>query len=93
MPSSTFSYASSDGAQITAYRWDPYLLDHTGDVDGVVLTGTAAIDVLAPALDLSQPDAGGHWIKRATFTLARRPTPPGPPRASRLLRRSYPLPE
>jgi len=152
MPSSTFSYASSDGAQITAYRWDPagepraviqlthgmgehaqrydyvaralndagfavyaqdqrghgasadpaalgdlgpgswpalvddigllsayirarhpglplillghsmgsfavqqYLLDHSGDVDGVVLTGTAAIDVLEPALDLSQP--------------------------------------
>jgi len=152
MPSSTFSYASSDGAQITAYRWDPagepraviqlthgmgehaqrydyvaralndagfavyaqdqrghgastdpaalgdlgpgswpalvddigllsahiraehpglplillghsmgsfaaqqYLLDHSGDVDGVVLTGTAAIDVLEPAVDLSQP--------------------------------------
>ncbi len=152
MPSSTFSYASSDGTQITAYRWDPagepraviqlthgmgehaqrydyvaralndagfavyaqdhrghgasagpaalgdlgpgswpalvddigllsahiraehpglplillghsmgsfaaqqYLLDHSGDVDGVVLTGTAAIDVLEPAVDLSQP--------------------------------------
>ena len=23
MPSSTFSYTSADGAQITAYRWDP----------------------------------------------------------------------
>ena len=23
MPSSTFRYTSSDGAQITAYRWDP----------------------------------------------------------------------
>ncbi|HJZ25099.1 MAG TPA: alpha/beta hydrolase, partial [Streptosporangiaceae bacterium] len=23
MPSSTFSYPSSDGTQITAYRWDP----------------------------------------------------------------------
>jgi alpha-beta hydrolase superfamily lysophospholipase len=23
MPSSTFRYPSSDGAQITAYRWDP----------------------------------------------------------------------
>ena len=32
-----------------------YLLDHSGDVDGVVLTGTAAIDVLEPAVDLSQP--------------------------------------
>jgi len=152
MPSSTFRYTSSDGAQITAYRWDPagqpraviqvthgmgehaqrydyvaralndagfivyaqdhrghgasadpaalgdlgrgswpalvddigllsaqaraehpglplilvghsmgsfavqqYLLDHSADVDGAVLTGTAAIDVLEPALDLSQP--------------------------------------
>ena len=152
MPSSTFRYPSSDGAQITAYRWDPagapraviqlthgmgehaqrydyvagalndagfavyaqdhrghgasanpealgdmgpgswpalvedigllsariraehpglplillghsmgsfavqqYLLDHSADVDGVALTGTAAIDVLEPALDLDQP--------------------------------------
>jgi alpha-beta hydrolase superfamily lysophospholipase len=152
MPSSTFRYTSSDGAQITAYRWDPagepqaviqlthgmgeharrydhvaralndagfavyaqdhrghgasadpdalgdlgqgswtalvddigllsahiraqhpglplilvghsmgsfavqqYLLDHSADLDGVVLTGTAAIDVLEPMLDLDQP--------------------------------------
>jgi alpha-beta hydrolase superfamily lysophospholipase len=152
MPSSTFSYPSSDGTQITAYRWDPagapravvqlthgmgehaqryeyvaralndagfavyaqdhrghgassdpealgdmgpgswpalvedigllsariraehpglplillghsmgsfavqqYLLDHSADVDGVALTGTAAIDVLESALDLDQP--------------------------------------
>jgi alpha-beta hydrolase superfamily lysophospholipase len=32
-----------------------YLLDHSADVDGVVLTGTAVIDLLEPALDLSQP--------------------------------------
>jgi alpha-beta hydrolase superfamily lysophospholipase len=32
-----------------------YLLDHSGDVDGAVLTGTAVIDLLEPALDLSQP--------------------------------------
>jgi alpha-beta hydrolase superfamily lysophospholipase len=32
-----------------------YLLDHSADVDGVVLTGTAAIDVLEPMLDLDQP--------------------------------------
>ena len=48
MPSSTFSYMGSFAVQ-------QYLLDHSGDVDGVVLTGTAAIDVLEPALDLSQP--------------------------------------
>jgi len=32
-----------------------YLLDHSADVDGVVLTGTAVIDLLEPALDLRQP--------------------------------------
>jgi alpha-beta hydrolase superfamily lysophospholipase len=32
-----------------------YLLDHSDDVDGVVLTGTAVIDLLEPALDLDQP--------------------------------------
>ncbi len=32
-----------------------YLLDHSADVDAVVLTGTAVIDLLEPALDLSQP--------------------------------------
>ena len=31
-----------------------YLLDHSADVDGVVLTGTAVIDLLEPALDLDQ---------------------------------------
>ncbi|UOZ10362.1 alpha/beta fold hydrolase [Amycolatopsis sp. WQ 127309] len=32
-----------------------YLLDHSADVDAAVLTGTAALDVLEPALDLDQP--------------------------------------
>jgi len=32
-----------------------YLLDHSSDVDGVVLTGTAVIDLLEPALDPDQP--------------------------------------
>ncbi|WP_329062278.1 alpha/beta hydrolase [Amycolatopsis sp. NBC_01480] len=32
-----------------------FLLDHSGDVDAVILTGTAALDVLEPALDLDQP--------------------------------------
>jgi pimeloyl-ACP methyl ester carboxylesterase len=32
-----------------------YLLDHGADVDGAILTGTAAIDLLEPALDLDQP--------------------------------------
>jgi alpha-beta hydrolase superfamily lysophospholipase len=32
-----------------------YLLDHSSDTDAVILTGTAAIDLLEPALDLDQP--------------------------------------
>ena len=32
-----------------------YLLDHSADVDGVILTGTAILDLLEPALDLDQP--------------------------------------
>ncbi len=31
------------------------LLDHSGDIDAAVLTGTAAIDLLEPALNLDQP--------------------------------------
>jgi alpha-beta hydrolase superfamily lysophospholipase len=32
-----------------------YLLDHSTDVDAAVLTGTAVLDLLEPALDLDQP--------------------------------------
>lgn len=32
-----------------------YLLDHSADVDAAVLTGTASIDLLEPALDLDSP--------------------------------------
>jgi alpha-beta hydrolase superfamily lysophospholipase len=32
-----------------------YLIEHSADVDGVILTGTAAVDLLAPALDLDGP--------------------------------------
>lgn len=32
-----------------------YLLDHSGDVSAVVLSGTAAIDLLEPGMDLEQP--------------------------------------
>ena len=32
-----------------------YLLDHSGDADAVILTGTAVLDLLEPALDLDQP--------------------------------------
>ncbi len=43
------------GHSMGSFAVQQYLLDHSGDVDGVVLTGTAAIDVLESALDLSQP--------------------------------------
>ncbi|GAB2968867.1 alpha/beta hydrolase [Amycolatopsis acidiphila] len=32
-----------------------YLIEHSADVDAVILTGTAAVDLLAPALDLDSP--------------------------------------
>jgi alpha-beta hydrolase superfamily lysophospholipase len=43
------------GHSMGSFAVQQYLLDHSGDVDGVVLTGTAAIDLLEGALDLDQP--------------------------------------
>jgi alpha-beta hydrolase superfamily lysophospholipase len=43
------------GHSMGSFAVQQYLLDHSSDVDGVVLTGTAAIDLLEPALDLDQP--------------------------------------
>jgi alpha-beta hydrolase superfamily lysophospholipase len=43
------------GHGMGSFAVQQYLLDHSGDVDGVVLTGTAAIDLLEGALDLDQP--------------------------------------
>jgi len=43
------------GHSMGSYAVQQYLLDHSADVDGAVLTGTAAIDLLEPALDLDQP--------------------------------------
>jgi alpha-beta hydrolase superfamily lysophospholipase len=43
------------GHSMGSFAVQQYLLDHSTDVDAVVLTGTAAIDLLEPALDLSQP--------------------------------------
>jgi alpha-beta hydrolase superfamily lysophospholipase len=43
------------GHSMGSFAVQQYLLDHSADVDGVVLTGTAAIDMLEPALDLDQP--------------------------------------
>ena len=43
------------GHSMGSFAVQQYLLDHSDGVDGVVLTGTAAIDLLEPALDLDQP--------------------------------------
>jgi alpha-beta hydrolase superfamily lysophospholipase len=43
------------GHSMGSFAVQQYLLDHSADADAVVLTGTAAIDLLEPALDLDQP--------------------------------------
>ena len=43
------------GHSMGSFAVQQYLFDHSADVDGVVLTGTAAIDLLESALDLDQP--------------------------------------
>jgi alpha-beta hydrolase superfamily lysophospholipase len=43
------------GHSMGSFAVQQYLLDHSADVDGVVLTGTAVIDLLEPALDLDAP--------------------------------------
>jgi alpha-beta hydrolase superfamily lysophospholipase len=43
------------GHSMGSFAVQQYLLDHSADTDIVVLTGTAVIDLLEPALDLDQP--------------------------------------
>ncbi len=43
------------GHSMGSFAVQQYLFDHNADADGVVLTGTAAIDLLEGALDLDQP--------------------------------------
>jgi len=43
------------GHSMGSFAVQQYVLDHSDDVNGVVLTGTAVIDLLEPALDLDQP--------------------------------------
>jgi alpha-beta hydrolase superfamily lysophospholipase len=43
------------GHSMGSFAVQQYILGHSADVAGVVLTGTAAIDLLEPALDLDQP--------------------------------------
>ena len=43
------------GHSMGSFAVQQYLLDHSTDVDAAVLTGTAVLDLLEPALDLDQP--------------------------------------
>jgi alpha-beta hydrolase superfamily lysophospholipase len=43
------------GHSMGSFASQQYLLDHSADIDAVVLTGTAVLDLLEPALDLDQP--------------------------------------
>ena len=43
------------GHSMGSFAVQQYLLDHSTDVEAAVLTGTAAIDLLEPALDLAAP--------------------------------------
>jgi alpha-beta hydrolase superfamily lysophospholipase len=43
------------GHSMGSFAVQQYLLDHSRDVDAAVLTGTAVIDLLEPALDLEAP--------------------------------------
>lgn len=43
------------GHSMGSFACQQYLLDHSRDVDAAVLTGTAVLDLLEPALDLDQP--------------------------------------
>jgi alpha-beta hydrolase superfamily lysophospholipase len=43
------------GHSMGSFAAQQYVLDHSGDIEALVLTGTAAIDLLEPALDLDEP--------------------------------------
>jgi alpha-beta hydrolase superfamily lysophospholipase len=43
------------GHSMGSFAAQQYVLDHSRDIDALVLTGTAAIDLLEPALNLDEP--------------------------------------
>ncbi len=55
------------GHSMGSFAVQQYLLDHSDQIDAVVLTGTTALDQLEPALDLNQP------IDLAAFNAAFQP--------------------
>lgn len=43
------------GHSVGSFALQHYLLDRSGDIDGAVLSGTTAVDVIAAGIDTSQP--------------------------------------
>ena len=43
------------GHSMGSFALQQYLLDRSGDIDAAVLSGTTAVDVIAPGIDTSQP--------------------------------------
>jgi alpha-beta hydrolase superfamily lysophospholipase len=43
------------GHSMGSFAAQQYVLDHSGDIDALVLTGTAVLDLLEPSLDLDRP--------------------------------------
>ena len=43
------------GHSMGSFAAQQYVLDHSGDIDALALTGTAVLDLLEPSLDLDQP--------------------------------------
>src|SRR3546814_4297732 len=60
------------GHSMGSFATQLYLLDHSRDIDGVVISGSAALDQLAAALP-TDPDAPALENFNATFEPARTP--------------------
>ena len=71
------------GHSMGSFAAQQYVLDHSDELAGLVLTGTAVLDLLEPALDLSQPmdlsafnapfehRTGYEWLSRDTAQVDR----------------------
>jgi alpha-beta hydrolase superfamily lysophospholipase len=71
------------GHSMGSFAAQQYVLDHSEELAGLVLTGTAVLDLLEPALDLSQPmdlsafnapfehRTGYEWLSRDTAQVDR----------------------
>jgi len=59
------------GHSLGSFALQSYLLDHSADIDGAVLSGTTAVDIVAAGIDTSQP--GDLTAFNAPFEPARTP--------------------